>query len=58
MEEKKIEKNSTFICIWPKELHKTVKAHAALRNETINNWVMRCVVEQLEREKTYISLDK
>jgi hypothetical protein len=45
--------NKRFLLSWPRDLHKIVKVHALLRSETINSWVTRCVVEQLEREKTY-----
>jgi hypothetical protein len=45
--------NCTFICVWPKNLRKLIKASAAIRNETVNTWVMRCIVEQIEREKKY-----
>lgn len=44
-----------FLICWPKDLHKIVKVHALLRCETVNSWVTRCVIEQLEREKTYTS---
>lgn len=54
IEKKEPVKNSTFICTWPKELHKAIKAHAAIRNETINNWVLNCILEQLGRESNYI----
>jgi predicted HicB family RNase H-like nuclease len=40
----------------PSELHTRVKAHAALKCEPLNNWIIRCIVEQVEREKTYITV--
>jgi len=41
------------ILTWPQDLHKIVKLHATMREESINNWVLRCIIEQLEREKTH-----
>lgn len=57
MDSKKNEKLHSYIFHWPVELRNAIKAHAAMRNETINNWITRAIIEQLEREKTYISLD-
>jgi len=45
---------TTFVCVMPKDLHKIVKMHALIRNETANNWIIRCIVEQIEREKAYL----
>lgn len=43
-----------FLCHWPIEIHALVKMHSSLKCETINDWVIKAILEQLGRENNYI----
>lgn len=44
----------TFLCHWPLEIHSMAKLHASLKGETINEWVIKAIIEKLGRENTLI----
>lgn len=39
---------------FPVEIHSVVKMHAGLKGQTLNEWIIKAVVEQLGRENTLI----
>lgn len=46
---------SKFICTWPAEVHALIKMHSKMKNETINEWVVKAVLDQLGRENSFVS---
>lgn len=47
------EPTKAFICKWPIEIHKMVSVHASLRGETMNNWVIKAILELGAKESAY-----
>ena len=40
-----------YTCTWPREVHALMKISATMKYETLNEWVLRAILLQLEDEK-------
>lgn len=43
-----------FICKWSPEVHALIKMHASMGYETINQWVLKAILEKLGEVNKFV----